>query len=238
MHEWIEKLVALQELDIRLSKLEEQFNGIPEKRKEAEKQYAAESQALAAATADCKAAETAIRGIEGEIESIRTKKRDFQSKTALIKNNDEYRTALLQIEMCDKAIADAEDRQLAAMEKLEALVAVKKQCEEALAKGKMRAETILEELKLRGQNCTAQIEKLRGERPALREAMKAIDEEALRRYELLRAGRYPKTVPSVVPVVDDSCGRCRMQVTPQTVSDTMGGRMTVCSNCGAILYKE
>lgn len=74
MHDWVESLLALQELDIRLAKMDEQLRSIPEKRKEAEKQYAAETDALNLAKAAFKEAELAARKYDGEINALLEKK--------------------------------------------------------------------------------------------------------------------------------------------------------------------
>ena len=115
MQAWVEKLVELQDIDLKIAKLELQLGELPKRQAEAELQYKAEADALAAATNDLKQAEVAAKGIETQITTARDKKRDFQAKTITIKNNDEYRAAILQIEMMDKAIADLEEKQIEAM---------------------------------------------------------------------------------------------------------------------------
>ena len=115
MQAWVEKLVELQDIDLKIAKLELQLGELPKRQAEAELQYKAEADALAAATNDLKQAEVAAKGIETQITTAREKKRDFQAKTITIKNNDEYRAAILQIEMMDKAIADLEEKQIEAM---------------------------------------------------------------------------------------------------------------------------
>ena len=240
MHDWVESLLALQELDIRLAKMDEQLRSIPEKRKEAEKQYAAETEALNLAKAAFKEAELAARKYDGEINALLEKKRSFQSKSALIKNNDEYRAALMQIEMCDHAVAALEEKQLEAMMALDGLKETVALREKDLASGKKRAEGMLEDLKTLTANCQAQIDELQAKRPELLKpfAERYPDEPYLERYTRLRAGRGNPTTPCVVPVLDESCGRCRMKITAQLKNDTVNGKLTFCPSCSAMLFWE
>ncbi|MGI5923754.1 MAG: zinc ribbon domain-containing protein [Lentisphaeria bacterium] len=240
MHDWVESLLALQELDIRLAKMDEQLRSIPEKRKEAEKQYATETDALNSAKAAYQEAELAARKYDGEINALLEKKKGFQSKSALIKNNDEYRAALLQIEMCDHAVAALEEKQLEAMMALDELKENVALREKELANGKKRAEGILDDLKTLATNCQAQQSELQAKRPELLKpfAERYPDEPYLERYQRIRAGRGNPTMPCVVPVLDESCGRCRMKVTAQLRNDTINGKLTLCPNCSAMLYCE
>jgi predicted nucleic acid-binding Zn-ribbon protein len=240
MHDWVESLLALQELDIRMAKMDEQLRSLPEKRKEAEKQYAAESEALNIAQAAYKEAELASRKYDGEISALQEKKRTFQAKSALIKNNEEYRAALLQIELCDHAVAELEEKQIEAMLALDGMKEKVLLCEQNLASGKKRAEGILEDLKTLAANCQAQNDELQARRPELLKpfAERYPDEPYLERYTRLRAGRGNPTTPCVVPVLDESCGRCRMKVTAQLKNDTINGKLVLCPNCSAMLYYE
>ena len=86
MQAWVEKLVELQDIDLKIAKLELQLGELPKRQAEAELQYKAEADALAAATNDLKQAEVAAKGIETQITTAREKKRDFQAKTITIKN--------------------------------------------------------------------------------------------------------------------------------------------------------
>lgn len=235
MREWVESLLALQELDIRLAKMEEQLRSVPEKQKEAEKQYAAETAALHAAKAAFHDAELAARKYDGEINALLTKKRDFQSKSAMIKNNDEYRAALLQIELCDHAVAALEEKQLEAMMALDGLKETVALRDKDLQNGKKRADGIMEDLKTLSANCRAHIAELQAQRPEL---AKPIEEPLLERYTRLRSGRGNPTTPCFVPVVAENCGRCHMKITAQLQNDARNGKLTFCPSCSAMLFME
>ncbi|MDD4097691.1 MAG: C4-type zinc ribbon domain-containing protein [Lentisphaeria bacterium] len=245
MNEWMSRLVDLQDLDLRIAKLKEQLAEVPAKRKEAEKQYAAETEALAAAQQAYKEAEVANRRFDGEIAALKERKKNFQSKTAMIKSNEEYRAALQQIEMCDHAIADWEEKQLEAMMQLDDLHRRVRDRQEELAAGKKRAEAILGDLSTRQLNCETAIAELQTKRPPMLEGIPALP---LSRYERLlsRWDTGPAT-PFVVCIDGRNCGRCHIELPNQVVSNArknnpqgeVGDQDIIsCPNCSAMLYVD
>ncbi len=246
MNEWMRHLVDLQDLDLRVVKLKEQLAGVPAKSKEAEQQYAAETAALEAARKAYLDAEMANRRFDGEIAALQQKKKDFQSKSALIRNNDEYRAAMLQIEMCDHAIAECEEKQLEAMMVLDELQRKVREREEELAAGKKRADTILADLATRQRNCEEAIAELQTKRPSM---VEGIPELPLSLYERLRT-RWENSpaMPYVVSINGRSCGRCFIELPNQIVSNARKSNphadevedkdIVTCPSCTAILYVD
>ena len=90
MQDWTHKLLALQDIDLQLAKINEQLAQVPQKQKEAEALFQAESQDYEKVRQQVKQAELALKQLDNQIAMQQDKKRDFQSKTILIKNNDEY----------------------------------------------------------------------------------------------------------------------------------------------------
>ena len=146
MVEWVQSLLKLQDLDLEVAKLQAQLAAIPAKEEETKTLFKAEEDAFAAAKKSVQEIELTIRKLEGEINTLKTQKENFQSKTSLIKNNDEYRAALLQIEQCDKAISVAEEKQLIAMDELEAAKKIQAEKDASLKAAKKNAEGIFAKL--------------------------------------------------------------------------------------------
>ena len=245
MNEWMRRLADLQDLDLRVAKLKEQLAKVPEKRREAEQQYAAENAAVATARKAYQDAEMANRRFDGEIAALKERKKNFQSKSAMIKSNDEYRAAMLQIELCDHAIADWEEKQLEAMMKLDDLQRQVREREEELAAGKKRAEVILADLVTRQRNCETAIAELQAKRPALIEGIPA---QPLSRYERLRT-RWDTgpALPFVVCIDGRNCGRCHIELPNQVVSNARKSNpqgeveekdIISCPSCSAMLYVD
>ncbi|MBP5672156.1 MAG: hypothetical protein J6X49_07180 [Victivallales bacterium] len=249
MRPWVEKLIELQEIDLQVARLEQQLAELPKRQAEAELQYKAEADAYAAAEDELKKAEVAMRGIETEISAMSTKKRDFQSKTISIKSNDEYRAAILQIEMIDREIANLEEKQIAAMITIDQLREKKAAKEKELTAGKARAKIVLADLDARKVALENQITEQNAGRPAVVADLEAIgkaDAEAgvertnyLASYNRLRSSKtHSKTVGCVARLEDMACGRCHMNVTYQLKNETNNGKLVFCPSCGAILYVD
>ena len=234
MIEWVQSLLKLQDLDLEAAKLQVQLAAIPTKEAQTKTICQAEEDAFAAAKKSVQEIELAIRKLEGEINTLKGQKENFQSKTSLIKNNDEYRAALLQIEQCDKAVSEAEDKQIIAMDELETAKKTLAEKEASLKEAKKSAETAFAKLEAEKGACQKQLEALDAKRPEL---AAAVEPAILKRYDRLRTARNNNpTKPCFVSVDDGSCGRCRLAVTSQEANDTLKGKVVLCNSCGALLY--
>jgi len=239
MHEWVGKLLAVQEIDVRLDQLREQVESVPQEARRVVEALRAEEAKVTEAKAALQDVEKAIKAIELEAEGLRTRKADFQKKSAMIKSNEEYRAALLQIEQCDKLIADLEDKQLGVMERLEAARSGVTAAHRNLEAARARADEAKGDLKTRLSNAQSQIDALEAER---KPALDGIAPDLLRRYDRLRsstARKHQANQRALVPIREGvCCDRCRMNVTAQTRMNARKGMLVCCEHCGTMLYFE
>jgi len=236
MHDWAIKLLAVQDIDIKMAKTDAQLALVPSKQAEADQLFETENQALEKAKQCLKEAEVAGKNLDNEIVTQQEKKRNFQSKTILIKNNEEYRAALLQIEMCEQVIKNLEDQQLEKMFEIDALKEEVANQQKEVELAKKRAQGVKEEYEVLKGNCEKQLVQLKLERE---QAVAEVDPELLRPYTHLRSGRNQNpTQPCLVPIIDGACGRCRMRMTAQTCQDTINGKVVFCPSCAAMIYAE
>jgi predicted nucleic acid-binding Zn-ribbon protein len=236
MHDWAIKLLAVQDIDIKMGKTDAQLALVPSKQAEADQLFEAENQTLEKAKLCLKEAEVAGKKLENEIVTQQEKKRNFQSKTILIKSNEEYRAALLQIEMCDQVIKNLEDQQLEKMFEIDALKEEVANQQKEVELAKKRAQSVKEEYEVLKENCEKQLVQLKSERE---QAAAEVDPELLRHYTHLRSGRNQNpTHACLVPIIDGACGRCRMRMTAQTCQDTINGKTVFCPSCAAMIYAE
>jgi len=236
MHDWAMKLLAVQDIDIKMAKINAQLALVPTKQAEADQIFAAETQAFEKAKLHLKESEIDGKNLDNEISIQQEKKRNFQSKTILIKNNDEYRAALLQIEMCDQVIKNLEDQHLEKMFEIDALKEALAERQKEVELGKKRAQGVKEEYQTLKENCEKQLVQLQLEREKV--AAEA-DKELLRQYNHLRSGRNVNpTQACIVPIMDGACGKCRMRMTAQVCQDTTNGKIVFCPNCASMIYAE
>lgn len=236
MRNWAENILPWQDKLLRIAKFTEQLDAIPAQKDEAQKQYAAETEAYNQAVDKRKQLELQIRACEKEIDAIHTKQNDFKAKSALIKNNDDYRRAMIQIEQCNAAVSDVESRQLEIMEKIDLAAKDVEACQQAVQAGKKRAAELIADLDSKAARLKGAIDKLEAELPELEAA---VEPEYLHQYKRLRqAPNLAKTTAIVVPLINDTCGRCRIEVTRQEITHIKNGKMILCPSCQAMLYYE
>ena len=228
---WLENLLKLQALDLRLRDLETRLQLLPREMQD----MVAKRDALAAST---KAAQDAVRKIElavrsGEsgIESLQKENLKLQQQSALVKNNKEYQAMLAAVEQNKVKIGDLEEKTLLLMDELDAARknAVKVANDNAAATSALKAE--FDELFAFSGEVKKEIAKLKAERP---DHLRDIGAEVLRQYSTLLGGKKP-TAP-VVPVENGSCGNCFLKVTPQTLNQLKKGEVAVCDNCQHFIY--
>lgn len=235
MQDWMQNLLTLQEKDLRIAAIEAQVRAVPGEKKKATDEVKAEEAAVATAKEQVQTAQKTIKSMELEVEGIRTKMQDFLSKSAMIKNNDEYRAALHQIETCKQHIAEFEDRQLTAMEELDQAKRVQDAENKKLAAARERVTGVVKDLDTRLDVSQQELEKAKQERAGL---VTGIPEEALRRYDRIRTTRLSNDVRTLVPIRNGACDACHMSVTAQIRVNANKAQVAACPNCGRLLYIE
>lgn len=235
MQDWKKNLLILQEKDIRIAAIESQVRAVPGEKKKASDEVQAEEVAVAAAKEKVQTAQKTIKSMEIEVEEIRTKMRDFLSKSAMIKNNEEYRAALHQVDTCKQHISEFEDRELAAMEELDQAKHVLDAESKKLAAARERVIGVMKDLDTRIAVSQQELEKAKQERAGL---VQGIPDEALRRYDRIRTARLTNDARAFVPIRNGACDACHMNVTAQIRVNANKEQVSACPNCGRLLYVE
>jgi hypothetical protein len=237
MQDWAVGLKAVQDKDIRIARLQAQIDAVPTEKSNSQATLAEAEQAVAGAKSALQDVEKAIKNLEIEVDTVEAKRRDFESKSLMIKDNNEYRMAMTHIDGCKAKVKDLEDQELVLMEKLEAAKErheAEKKRFDALRK---RTEQLVGDLDRRLAACQAQVDKLEGER---QELLKDVPKEVSSMYERLlasrkHAGREPL---GFAPIEDSSCSCCHMNVPPQVRVNALKGQVVKCPQCFVLLYVE
>ncbi|MFA5203407.1 MAG: hypothetical protein WC708_03285 [Lentisphaeria bacterium] len=236
MHPWNQALLALQEIDARIAKIEARLAAAPAEKAAVQQELTDELTATSTAKERLREAEKAVKATELEIESLRSKMRDFQSKSAMIKNNDDYRAAMLQADTCKQQVSQLEDRELEQMAQVEAAKRGLAAEEKKLAEAKQRAAAKAGDIDTAAAGATRELERLRQERAPLAEA---IDPPVRERYERIWKKRRHPDDRAFVPVRNGACGACNMNLPAQTrVNVAKGKKDACCDTCSRLLYAE
>src|SRR6201991_3805390 len=228
----LEKLIALQNLDTTIRRLEKELEAIPQRRAEIEGEFdqrAFEIRALESRRDEAR--HTRVR-LENEAVEQRTRAERAERNLMSSKKQDEYTAAIREADAARKQISTLETQILEQMETLE------------------KAESALSER-------ADEIATLNSDREA---RLKAFDEETQRQSQQLIASRaerdpvfanLPKPMSAmysrisarirdgvaVAEARNRSCTACFMALRPQVMSEIRRGEEIItCDNCGRILY--
>lgn len=227
----LQKLIALQELDIKIRQVEREIANLPNKKAEIENQF----NAIAADYLEKKNRyETTLqerRQAELELKELEDKLEKYKQDLMRVKNEREYVSVLREIDVTKKAISAVETQILEKIEQLE-------QLEKELETLKPEVEVQRREFDAKIEECVSQIEKLKADlstwQQQRQELVATVGRDILNRYNRLSQLRDGL---ALAEVRDGSCTACFMTIRPQAYADVRkGDTLITCDNCGRILY--
>lgn len=232
MLEGLAQLLALQRLDDELVAFEKEHDDLParrdlvvQRRSEAELELNRAVEALAAAEAAMRKAETALQDKEAEL--VRLENQQFQ-----VKSNDAYSALLREIESAKTAISDCETGILESMEAIETATEAKSTADSASKDAATALEAENASIDAREKELRDQIEQHRVGRLELGPK---VAPELLKHYERISKRRSP----AVVTVNGELCGGCRVGIPAQDFIEIQrGDRVVTCGNCKRILLHQ
>lgn len=229
MIETIERLLALQDRDQKISASEAELRQIPEDRKFREKQLADSAARLEAAKTRLREIEVEKKNLEIEIETRRGQIDRYKTQQLQTRKNEEYSALAHEISTAEAAIRGVEDRELELMEEAEGLSPKIRAAESEYSAEKSKIDKAIELLEAKRPNIEDRLSELKAGR-----VTEGIDSEILEHYEHLFKG---KSGQAVVALEHDVCTGCHMKGTNQTTIEVKSQKEIVhCPNCGRMLY--
>jgi len=228
----LNKLLQLQDLDLRIEALKAREAEIPKQKNKFEihrRRLAAE---IAEREEACKKLALEQRDCESDIEEKEGQIQKYDQQLFLVKKNEEYQALVHEMEMLRKQIALKEERIIAIMVEIDDAKA-------RLDEDKKRIDAELEDIERQCAQIDAELEEAVQDRKALeaRRPPRAqdVDGELLSRYTRIRGSKG--TGPGVVALNGEVCSGCHMRVPPQVVNELIAGdKFHACAHCGRILY--
>jgi predicted nucleic acid-binding Zn-ribbon protein len=229
----LEALLALQEKDRKIAKLQREIRDIPLRKAEVESQLDQAKARLEVSRQDQMQVQSDLKQLEVEVESRREKIARYRTQQMDAKTNDQYRALLHEIAGEEQAIRELEDNEIVLMEKLESF---KKQIEEHDEILKEEEDGIREEQEMlmeRLAEVQEDLQELLEERKGMTADIKPL---LLSRYERLFKNKGDF---AVVRVENGHCKGCNMRVPPQVVNDALNpAKLVVCNYCGRMLINR
>lgn len=227
----IDKLAALQEIDLRLREKTELAESLEREVREFEHQLAVQRERAQLARSEREADETRRREIETQIQDEEAKMKDRRMRLNRVRNEKELQALRREIEVGKEANQKAEEELLLVFESLEAKNAAAQEAERLLQEMEAAHVAKIAEHQARVTQLKAEVE---GERDARARMAGALDRNLRSKYEQIFKRRGGT---AVVEVRNGTCLGCHMNLPPQFFNELQRTReVRLCPSCHRILF--
>lgn len=229
----LERLLALQELDVAIMELEERKEAVPHRRAEAAGEITALEIEQAEHEEGLERVRLERRHRESDLEARQEKLTRYDRQLNEVKTNVAYSALLSEIQATRREISDLEDQILDLMARHEEHEGRLEELGAALTEKREAARDTLRALEAEERELETALEASRARRDR---AAAAIDDRFLRAYDRLRRRRR---FPALVPLKGRACGACFGAMPPQVVQEiTHDATLHPCEACGCLVYAE
>jgi hypothetical protein len=230
MWDGLDRLIALQKLDVTIATMDSKARAIPRAIEALEGRLSKAREAFDAAKSRSDHLLKERRAKERELEEAAENAKKKQARLFEIKTNEEYSAVLKEIEVLRTKSSQLETDIL---ERMEAADVLSKTVAEAEKVFKAAQADLQKERQEKETQLAALQKELAGLQTARTAQASRLDPDLLRLYMRLLKSREL----AVVVVSDGSCAGCGMALTPQTYSEVKrNDRMFTCPSCNRILY--
>jgi uncharacterized protein len=229
MKDWIINLLALQTADLRTKKMHSRLREIPKEKQEITNSLSSEKDKVESAKEKLLEIEKEIRKIESKVDGVREKIKSFQSKSVMVKKNEEYKALLSEIETCKVTIGGFENKQIELLDKLEENKKILNKTQNAYEHMSIEVDENIEELDELAGSLKTEIDKMLSARKML---IKKVESSTFSMYSRL----IKKPGEPLSRIHNNTCGNCHLKLTPQTLNDAKKGMISTCDSCGHLIY--
>ncbi|MEO0453079.1 MAG: C4-type zinc ribbon domain-containing protein [Verrucomicrobiota bacterium] len=232
MIEALEKLLVLQDRDVRFTRVKKELNQIPKEAALIESKLKSQSAEYEEHKKEAQHIEAHRQAVDVEVKTREENIKKYQSQQLQTKKNEEYQALTHEIKRAKDEIRQLEDKELDLMEKYE-------EAKKAVDAEHSNVVEYEETAKKRRDELTSKEARLKQESTKLEaeitELEKEVPPQPLRLYRRLIESKGDK---AIVPVVNGhTCGGCLLKLTQQEIVDAKGAaKLVQCGNCGRVLY--
>ena len=228
----IETLIKIQEIDLEADGLKERARSIPAESAELDAELADARSALETAKLKLKELEKRQRHEELILDDKTTLLKKYDQQLFSVKTNREYKAILAEMDLSKAEISSTEDRILEILTDIDYVKGEIASADESLRE----EEATVRERKLQLDKELEDVQqKLRDREQQKQALIPGVDEDRYGLYEKIRKAK--KNGPGAVPIKNDSCSGCYIQIPAQVVNELIAGdRLITCQSCSRILY--
>jgi predicted nucleic acid-binding Zn-ribbon protein len=228
----LQQLIALQNADTSIRKLQADIEAIPQRRAEIEKEF--DQRALEIRELENRRDETRGERVRLEKELAETRLQQERAERNLMsaKNSHEYEAAIRESDAARKHISQLETQVLEKMETLEQTENSLKEREPEIARLRSELEERIRSFEEQSRQQTEQLAATRAERERILASLpKAMGALYNRISTRIRDGI------AVAEARNGSCTACFITLRPQVMAEIRrGDEIIICDNCNRILY--
>ena len=227
----LEKLITLQEIDLKVQQLKTRLTTIPAEREQIKARFNEFSSAYNEASEKLEESRTERGRLERELEDTQRHHEKYKEDLMKVRNEKEYTTCLREIDSTKKAASQLETQLLQLMEQIEKLEAEVNKYSPEIENRRIAVEEELTSCDRELESTAQEIEQIKVERDQM---AKDIPKPLFSNYE--RVARLRGGI-ALSEIYNGSCSACRMKVRPQAFSQVRkGDQIIICENCSRILY--
>lgn len=231
MNPELEKLITLQELDMKIRDLEEEIATAPQKRAELERQFREFAAEYLEKQERLEASRRQHRQLELDLQDAQLRLEKYKSDLMRVRNQTEYAAALREIDMAKKLIGALETQILELLETIEGLEREIRERTPEIEARRQHFDVLLAECATAVERLTEELNRIRQQREELAQTIRP---DLLARYTRLMELRDGI---ALAEVRDGSCTACHMTIRPQVYADVRKGQeILTCDNCSRILF--
>ncbi|MDT8318584.1 MAG: C4-type zinc ribbon domain-containing protein, partial [bacterium] len=229
----IKLLEEIQEIDIRVKKIQKDTEYFPQEIERINEQLEEDKKAVDEVKLALEDHEKEKRERDEELSENNEKLKKFEGRLRDLKTNTEYQASLREIDQAKKRNEEIEDELLALMELTEAEAARLAEAEALFAEKQKKAD---EETKALSENLKKMEKDLSGVLADRAKKMKTINPEVSELYETLKT-RINGLV--LTDTNNGACNGCYMRIPPQVINEAMRfDKLYQCPSCNRILKIE
>jgi predicted nucleic acid-binding Zn-ribbon protein len=227
----LQALLALQDDDTEIGRLEAQVLGVDARVAELDRERAAVGEALERSRALVADEERRLRELEDKVRDHRQLQEKYAAQLDLVRKPREATAAMAQLDITRRVLgAEEGELQALAVRVRDARRAVELH-ELELAETDERQRSLRDQVAEQRRAAEAALAAARAKREA---AAARVSRSALSKYERIRSRGRAR---AIVPLVNGSCGNCHTAVPTQRRSAIASGRtLEACEGCGVLLY--
>ncbi len=228
----IKNLLELQNIDLQIESLLVKEKEIPKQKEKLKIQEKKLRQEIEDSEKSHKKLVLDQRECERQIAQLQEQIKKYNNQLLAVKKNEEYQALLKEIDDIKKQIGLKEEEQIKIMLQMD-------EANLFFLEAKKRIESEIQQLKKQEEQIDRELQEVIEERKRLEQkrldTQKSVNSELLSHYTRIKQRR--KTGPVVVPLKDEICSGCFMQLLPQIVNEIMASeKIHTCRHCGRILY--